>query len=155
MRLRQVNEIASRMSLYSFHAVAHSKPKQAEPGTSVRVGNHTISTLALPRSALGQPFSVSFEEAAERLTRLELMDFEADGYFLWSGGAAADRWQVDGHLYDRAERLLMVSLKGSCPGEQFDQLLTAVGWPETPLMFELVQEDVYVDEAEFRRYAGT
>jgi hypothetical protein len=142
------------MSLYSFHAIAHAKPKEAVAGPSVRIGNHEISTLVFPRTAIGKPFSVSFEEAAERLRHVERMDLEPDGYFLWSG-AAAGRWQVDGHLYDRGHRLLMVSLKGNCPTEQFDHLLTAIGWPKTPLMFELVQEDAYVDEAEFRRYAST
>ena len=143
------------MSLYSFYVIAQTKPAVAAAGPSVRIGDHDIPTLMVPRSALGKPFAVSFEEVAEKLTRLERMDFEPDGYFLWSGATGQDRWQVDGHLYDRAQRLLMVSLKGSCPPERFDKLLTAIGWPDTPLMFELVQEDVYVDEAGFRCYAGS
>ena len=143
------------MSLYSFHTIAHAKPEECVAGQTVQIGTHEISTLVFPRAAMGKPFSVSFEEAAERLKHLERMDLEPDGYFLWNGGTAANRWQIDGHLYDRGQRLLMVGLKGTCPTQYFDHLLSAIGWPETPLMFELVQEDAYVDEAEFRRYAST
>ena len=64
-------------------------------------------------------------------------------------------WQIDGNLFDRAGRLLFVDLKGSCPDDQLDRLLSAFGWPATPVMFQLVREAVFLDNAEFRRVAGT
>ncbi len=63
-------------------------------------------------------------------------------------------WQVEGNLFDRAGRLLFADLKGACPDEQLDQLLAALGWPATPLMFQLVREAVFLAEPEFRRYAA-
>jgi hypothetical protein len=57
-------------------------------------------------------------------------------------------------LFDRNGRLLFVDLKGSCPADQFDRLLSAFGWPETPVMFQLTREAVFLDEVEFRGFAG-
>jgi hypothetical protein len=57
-------------------------------------------------------------------------------------------------LYDRAGRLLYVDLKGACPPERFDQLLRAVGWPDAGVMFQITAAAVFLDEAEFRRWAG-
>jgi len=33
-------------------------------------------------------------------------------------------------------------------------LLTALGWPATAVMFQLTREAVFLDEAEFRRFAA-
>ena len=140
--------------VYTFHVAAHVLPATASAGLALKCGLLEIETLTFKRSALGAPFSVSFEQAVERLVKLPRMDVEPDGFFVWSGELDGMRWQVDGHLYDRADRLLMVTLKGSCPVEQFEGMLLCIGWPETPLMFELVQQDAYVGEAEFRRLAA-
>ena len=35
----------------------------------------------------------------------------------------------------------------------FDLLLAAFGWPQTPLVFQLVRQAVYLDEAAFRQFA--
>jgi hypothetical protein len=83
------------------------------------------------------------------------MFFEPDGSFVWTSPSNEPAWQVDGNLFDRNGRVLFVDLKGSCPGDQFDRLLSALGWPATPLVFQLVREAVFLDEAEFRRYAAS
>jgi hypothetical protein len=57
-------------------------------------------------------------------------------------------------LFDRDGKLLFVDLKGSCPPEQFDRLLGAFGWPAASLMFQLTRQAVFLDEAEFRRFAS-
>jgi hypothetical protein len=49
---------------------------------------------------------------------------------------------------------LLVDLKGTCDERRFDELLSTLGWPETQLVFELVREAVFVDEATFREYAS-
>ena len=72
-----------------------------------------------------------------------------------SPGVAACSWQVDGQLYDRQGRLVYAELKGRCPPAALDELLRACGWPGVPLMFQLIHEAVYLDEAEFRCYAAT
>jgi len=83
------------------------------------------------------------------------MIFEPDGSWIWSGGAGHDRWQVDGHLFDFAERLHRVELRGQCPPEELDRLLKCFGWPELSLSFEQVREGVRLEEAAFRAAAAS
>ena len=46
-------------------------------------------------------------------------------------------------------------MKGTCPPQRFDELLAALGWPQTQLVFQLTRQAVFLDEAEFRRFALT
>ena len=96
--------------------------------------------------------SVSFEQAAERLAQFPRMFIEPDGSFVWVSSDKNDPWQVDGTLYDREDKLLFVELKGCCPRQQFDQLLTAFGWPDAELVFQLTWQAVVVAENEFRQF---
>lgn len=98
----------------------------------------------------GEPFACTWEAAAAALEALPRMIFEPDGSWIWSGGVGAERWQVDGHLFDFAGRLHRVELHGECPTQSFDQLLTCFGWPKERFTFELVREGVRLSEAEFR-----
>ena len=102
----------------------------------------------------GQPFTCSWEQAAESLEALPRMIFEPDGSWIWSGEFGAKRWQIDGHLYDFEDRLHRVELHGSCPADMFDKLLVCFGWPETQLTMEMVREGVTVTEQEFREAAA-
>ncbi len=101
-------------------------------------------------NVFGLPFAITWEQAAESLEALPRMIFEPDGSWIWSDGVGADRWQIDGHLFDFDDRLHRVELRGQCPEGSFDQLLTCLGWPETKLTFEQVLEGVTLDEKEFR-----
>lgn len=98
-------------------------------------------------------FARSFEDVAGALAGLPRMFVEPDGAFVWVASAEPN-WQLDGVLYDGAAGLWYVELKGRCPRVQFDELLGALGWPQTPVVFQLVREAVTLDEDEFRRYAG-
>lgn len=96
--------------------------------------------------------NVTFEEALERLANLPRLFIELDGSFVWTGATANGQpWQVDGNLIDRGDVLAYVELKGCCSEQQFNELLTAFGWPQSPLGFQLVREGLLVDEADFRR----
>lgn len=137
-----------------FQITIHARPAEAKEGVLVELDGQPYRTLDVPPAALGTPFAKSFEAASEALLALERMFLEPDGSFVWVSAAKERPWQLDGVLYDRAERLLYVDLKGACTPDDFDRLLTALGWPETAVMFQLVREAVFLDEAEFRRYAG-
>jgi hypothetical protein len=50
--------------------------------------------------------------------------------------------------------VVLVDLKGSCPAAEFDRLLAAFGWPDQPLVMELVRPAVVLDEPTFRRHAA-
>jgi len=104
-----------------------------------------------------RPFQITWEQAAESLEALPRMIFEPDGSWIWSGGGVdivADRWQIDGHLFDFEDRLHRVELRGNCPEESFDQLLTCFGWPQAELTYEQVKEGTTLDEKEFRQRAS-
>ena len=74
----------------------------------------------------GRGLAVSFEQVFEQLSHLPRMFIEPDGSFVWRGTAAdGEAWQVDGNLIDQGAALAYVELKGCCPQEQFEQLLTA------------------------------
>jgi len=109
-------------------------------------------------------FAATWEDAAAMLERMPRMIFEPDGSFVVSGSveragragpssAPANRWQVDGHLFDFAGRLHRVEIRGHCPPEAFDELLKCLGWPQQSLSFEMVREGERLDEADFRRRA--
>ena len=46
-----------------------------------------------------------------------------------------------------------MELHGWCPPEVFDEILSAVGWPEARVVFQLVHEGVTLRESEFRLWA--
>jgi hypothetical protein len=144
--------------LLQFHATLHARSPEVSPGIAIELRGVSTQTLIVQPAALAHPFAISFEEAATALAQLNRMFVEPDGSFVWvSSNTAADeaaRWQLDGNLFDRNGRLLLVDLKGSCAAADFDRLLAAFGWPATPVMFELAREAVFLDEHEFRRYAA-
>jgi hypothetical protein len=140
--------------MYTFHVTIHALPDAAKPGAAVALQGEPFATLDVPPALLSIPFGISFEEAAERLGRLPRSCIEPDGSFYQASAQGQPPWQVDGNLFDRNGRLLFVDLKGTCPAEEFDRLLAAIGWPDTRLAFQLVREAVLLGEAEFRRWAA-
>jgi hypothetical protein len=102
------------------------------------------------------PLAITFESVLAALESLPRLFIEPDGSFVWARSTADGQpWQVDGNLIDRGECLAYVELKGYCPEEQFDLLLTALGWPESKLVFQLPRQGALLDEMAFRRLAAT
>ena len=143
---------------YRFHVSIHPLPSHPKYDSPRVVREMTVAPLRITPEAIQVPFAISFEEAAERLERLPRMFLEPDGAFVWvspSHGPNAEldpsqKWQVDGVLYDREQRLMFVDLKGECSQSAWTQLLTAMGSEQTPLMFQLVREAIFLDEPAFR-----
>jgi hypothetical protein len=139
--------------MQDFHVTIHVRPPDATAGNRFDVHGMSVTTLHIPQQFQGNPFSLSFEEVSAALQKLPRMFLEPDGSFVWvSPQGSSQAWQLDGVLYDRNDRLLFVELKGTCPPDELDQLLAALGWPSTALMFQLVREAVFLDEVEFRRF---
>ena len=141
--------------MYGFHMAIHARPNHICDGSILALDGQDFQTLAIAPGDLDLSLPVSFEQAALTLGRLPRMFVEGDGSLLWVSPHGPGTWQVEGNLYDRAEKLLYVELKGSCPPEAFDELLCAVGWPATPLIFQLTQLAVFLGEDEFRKFAQT
>lgn len=140
--------------LYAFEATLHGRPTDAR-----RAGTHADAwgewpVLEVPRTALAMPLPIGFDDALARLAALDRMYVEPDGAFVWTSPAEGPWWQVDGNACERQGRLLLVDLRGSCPGQAFDRLLEACGWPAQPVMLQLVRAAVFLDEGTFRRHAA-
>ncbi|MEI6037944.1 MAG: hypothetical protein WCQ91_08480 [Planctomycetota bacterium] len=110
-------------------------------------------TLSVPRDELSLSMAIDFDEAFARLGRLERMYAEPDGSFVWTSGREGLSWQVDGNAFEKAGRVLLVDLKGSCPPQEFDRLLSCFGWPHETLMMQLVRPALFLEEAIFRQHA--
>ena len=148
--------------MYAFYVSVHARPPEASPGPSFEPADQqqggskpaSYPTLVFPHASLATTMlGITFEEAAEALGKLPRMYCEPDGSLVWVSPHGEPTWQVDGNLFDRGGQLLLVDLKGTCPPAALDQLLAALGWPRVPLMFQLVREAVFLDEATFRSYA--
>lgn len=140
--------------MYAFAITVHARPAGASQGQEVEYSGCKMRSLRVnPQELAGTTFACSFETAIERLAKLDRMYAEPDGSFVWTSPQGDGAWQVDGNLYDRDGRLLFVDLKGSCPAQQFDRLLSAFGWPKCSVVVQLTREAVLLEEAEFRRYA--
>ena len=142
-------------TFYQFHAVLHALPPQAGAlGETITMDGTDFTALKVIEQMTQTPFAVTFEQVSERWSKLPRMFLEPDGWFLYTGQVAGRDWQVEGQMTDCAERLLFVQLKGHCPAEALDNLLSACGWPETPVMFQLVRQAVFLDESTFRTQAA-
>jgi hypothetical protein len=109
---------------------------------------------AIQRAGEAAGLTATFDDAYGRLAQLPRLFIEPDGSFVWRGTSeSGEAWQVDGNLVDRGASLAYVELKGRCPVEPFEQILSALGWPGEKLAFALPRLGIVVDEAEFRERA--
>ena len=146
--------------LYAFDITLHGRgPGAADvPPTDSSVGAYADAwgrwpTLTPLHDLLAIPMAIGFDEALDRLARLERMYAEPDGSFVWASPREGLWWQVDGNAFEKDGRVLLADLKGSCPAAEFDRLLAAFGWPQQAMMMQLVRPAVFLDEATFRRHA--
>lgn len=142
------------MEAYAFEISLHARPPDAVTADGFTDRWGTWPTLLVPPAALATPLTVGFDQACTALGVLERMYIEPDGAFVWASPREGPAWQVDGNLFDREGRVLLVDLKGSCPACEFDRLLEACGWPGQPVMMQLVRAAVFLAEDTFRRHAS-
>lgn len=140
-----------------FQVNLFAQPEHVQKCAPIELNGVRVSRLG---AANGTPptfdayFTRTFENVFEALTRIPRLDAEPDGFFVLAGGQGPTHWRVSGHLFDFGGRLHRVELHGDCPAESFDALLACLGWPATPLAFELVREGIALDEQDFRQYAS-
>lgn len=135
--------------MMEFHCVVQVAPSELPPKQTCTIGEKDVQGFLLPK--LKTRFSKSFEAVSSDFNKLPRFFFEPDGSFVWVTEKER-RYQLDGSLYDDGDLLLNVELKGCCDTEILDQFLTCLGWPEKKLIFQFVQQGIYVDEEEFRKH---
>ena len=140
--------------LYQFRISIHARPFGSIDSHPVVLAGEHYQGLQLEPTQQTASLQVSFEEAVERLEQLPRMFIEPDGSWVWVGQQAALTWQLDGCLYDRDQHVVYVDVAGTCPPLQFDQLLRACGWPDAQLVFQILQQAVFLEELDLRRYAS-
>jgi hypothetical protein len=144
----------SLRQLQPFHLALHRRPAAISCGVPVELDGCKLATITLSSPQQAEPFSVSFETATERLAELPQLFVEPDGSFVWvSPKGSIPAWQVDGVVNDRADRVVSVEAKGTCPRLEFEQLLRAFDWPETRLVMQLVEASIFLEDAEYLRCA--
>ncbi len=149
--------MAAHDELYAFDITLHGRGSGAAdlpPSASHADAWGTWPTLAVPHDLLTVPMAIGFDEAFERLARLERMYVEPDGSFVWTSPREGLWWQVDGNALEKDGRVLLADLKGSCPAADFDRLLATFGWPQQATMMQLVRSAVFLGEQTFRRHAS-
>lgn len=145
----------SHSVLYVFESSLHRHPGDGLTLDRPHVDAWgTWPTVTVPHELLAVPLMVTFDEVIDRLSQLERMYAEPDGSFVWVSAREGLSWQVDGNVFDRNGRVVLVDTKGSCPPEEFDRLLACFGWPGEPLLFQLVRPAVFLEESAFRRHAA-
>ncbi len=140
-----------------IHANVYAAPSSSDAGEPMRLRGLELATLRGDRGgppSFDRPMAVEFETIQSRLAELDLADCEPDGFFLVSGHAGPTFWRLNGHMHEHEGRMHRVELHGECPDSTLDAVLRVMGWPETPLVFELVQEGVTLNEQDFRRWAS-
>ena len=139
--------------MLSFQVVLLPRCGEYSQASVVPLRGLALPTLARP-SLAAAAFARSFEEVAENLERLPRLFFEPDGSFVWVAEQDEPPWQLDGQLADRNGRVVALDLKGVCPAERLDAVLTALGTDRNGVVYQLVREGTHLDDATFRRYAS-
>lgn len=139
--------------MYRFQVTLHPAPATAQAGPEWSVDGTRWPTLDVDEPARTATFSRDYEAVARDLAALPRLFWEPDGAFVWVADAPDKTWQVDGVAYERDGQLWYLELAGQLPGEALDRLLTAVGWPEQGLIFQVTRAAAFLDEATFRRWA--
>jgi hypothetical protein len=132
-----------------FHAVIQSTPTTAPEFENALVDGKSLRTLKIEQP-IDTTFACSFEEVATALELLPRMFLEPDGSFVWVIVQNDSRYQLDGNLVDDGTKLLSVEFKGTCSEETLNELLSKLGWPQQELIFQLVQQGIYMAEVDFR-----
>jgi hypothetical protein len=133
----------------SFHVLLQARPSQTLDAGTLSAGDRELPAVRLEPSVRPPLFDLTFEQAIERLEELPRMFVEPDGSFVWVSRQGPGAWQIDGQLNDGPQRLMNVELKGHASREQVQQLLSLLGWPQTSLLVQFVQQGLYTEVEPF------
>lgn len=131
-----------------FHAVLRPlHPRAEKSGRTIWLGQEVIP-LRVPPAAGSGSFARSYEQLAEALREMPRLFLEPDGSFGWVARQDVTQ-RLDGQITDDGQRVMFVDLQGRCDFSLLEALLVALGWPQQPLMFQILPDGFVLDEATF------
>lgn len=146
--------------IWPFNVHLYCRPDDTSSGPEIEVLGVSLPTLVCPGISQTR-FEFSFEEAAERLQKLERLSFEMDGSFVWAGRLSDDvlsdaglhdaAWQIYGMLYDYGGRLQRIELQGTCPHEKWRELQSIFDTESRPQVAHLLAQGCFVDAGSLSR----
>ncbi len=141
--------------MYAFECSLHALPDSDAlgPGEPLTDSCGQWPTLLIAQDQLNSPLPIGFDDVLNQLGSLPRLYAEPDGSFVWTSSQENMRWQVNGNLYERNDRVLFVELKGSCPASEFDQLLACFLPDEKACVVQLTRPAVFVTAEVFRAHA--
>ncbi len=142
--------------MYAFECSLHAPPDSDAPASGEPLTDSCglWPTLLIAQDQLSTPLSIGFDDVLNQLGNLPRLYAEPDGSFVWTSPQENTRWQVNGNLYERNDRVLFVEIKGSCPASEFDQLLACFLSDEKACVVQLTRPAVFVTVEVFRAHAG-
>ncbi len=140
--------------LTAVHVSIHRRAGGVPYGAPRTLAGRQVRPLAPAPGHFAELFDVTWEQVSAALTALPSLDIEPDGAFSWSVPAALGPGPIDGQLYEHRERLWRVEIKGPLGPRSLDALLAAAGWPDVPVMLQLVPQGIVLDEVAFRHVLG-
>ncbi len=105
------------------------------------VGRHADGTVG---------FGLSYEALAESLSRLPRLFLEPDGALVWVSREDPAR-KLNAQITDDGRQVMYVELRGTCRWEELVPILSALGWPRQPLLFQWLPDSVLLAESSFRK----
>lgn len=111
----------------------------------VSIAGRAVASLRCDPAKI-PPFSISFEEASERLAALPGAYVEPDGSFSLRGESD---WRIVGNLYDRDGSLLYVELRGDCPAAALSVIIALLGETGESIVVQLPELGVWLDWGAF------
>ena len=142
--------------MYAFECSLHAPPDSDAPASGEPLTDSCGQwpTLLIAQDQLSNPLLIGFDDVLNQLGNLPRLYAEPDGSFVWTSPQENTRWQVNGNLYERNDRVLFVEIKGSCPASEFDQLLARFLPDEKACVVQLTRPAVFVTVEVFRAHAG-
>ena len=142
--------------MYAFECSLHALPDSHAPELEKPLTDSwgQWPTILIAQDQLIVPLPIGFDDVLNQLNTLPRLYAEPDGSFVWTSPHENIRWQVNGNLYEKNDRVLFVELKGSCPALEFDQLLACFLPDEKACVVQLTRPAVFVTTEVFRAHAG-
>ncbi len=137
---------------FSVWALPETPSEARPPGPNAVIHDVSLQTLVVSGEQLQTPLGVTFETAAERLTKIPQLYFEPDGSFLWVSRNSDRRWEMTGMLYDQGASLAYAEMRGCCPRAEMERVLACLSHAEQTNIIQFVRQGVFVEMEEFLRF---